>query len=156
MNIIVENIWTYIKVEKELDKELIKAIEKEMSYTIQEYVKFRKTYVDFEFSLFDKDKFRYPTGLFTNLKKVLEEKKVDFNIIDSRNRIQISSNLKIHGKKLRDYQEDTIVKAIESERGVIKGAAGTWEGERQGGEKGCWQVPSGPAKDAEGSGRCEG
>lgn len=124
LTVSVENIWTYLTFNKELNNEILQKIEENMTYTIQEYVRYRKIYVDFDFSLFDKDRLRYPTGLFSNLIKVLNQNNVTFNLLDTRNYIKPHKNLIVYGKQLRDYQEETVEKSIKAERGIIKIATG--------------------------------
>ena len=120
----VDNIWTYLKNVDDIPQEIIRDISDSMSYIVQEYARYRKTFVDFEYTLFEKTKLRYPTGLFSNLENVLSEHNYDYDLIDKRNRPETNSILTLHGKTLRDYQEETVDKAINSERGIIKVATG--------------------------------
>jgi superfamily II DNA or RNA helicase len=119
----LENIWTTLKPSKPLSDTIIKIIYSDLSYKTQEYSRFRKTTVEFQHSLFDKTLLKYPTGLTSSVIKILKDYDIDFEIQDERNEVEPSEPIPIH-VQLRDYQEETVQKAIAAERGIIKIATG--------------------------------
>jgi superfamily II DNA or RNA helicase len=124
IELIIDNIWTYIKPNIKLMPEFIREIDSAMSYAREEYSSFRKEIVELEFSMFDREQLRYPTGLFSFLEKILIKHKYSFDVLDARNIPEIKHSLKMHSKKLRDYQEEVVYNSLKSERGVIKIATG--------------------------------
>lgn len=122
--IVIDNTWTYLKPNVDVDSNLVRRIEREMSYTIEEYSRFRKTTVEFDISLFEREQLRYPTGLYSVLDRILTECGYTFDVIDAREIPQINKPLQFHTKKLRDYQEEVVETALKAQRGVIKVATG--------------------------------
>jgi superfamily II DNA or RNA helicase len=120
----IDNTWTYIKPNVEVNKSVIRRIESEMSYTVEEYNRFTKKTVDHDISLFERDLLRYPTGLYSVLDRILTECGYTFDVIDKRNIPQVNQPLQFYSKKLRDYQEEATEAAIKAQRGVIKVATG--------------------------------
>lgn len=124
MQIVIENIDTFLRFQTPPSKEFLKDLEEEMSYTIQEYDMFKKKNLELHYSLFDKNELKYPTGLFSILKRYLDKKQISYSIIDDRKKPIPNIPLRIHDKVLRDYQEEAVDKAIKSQRGIIKIATG--------------------------------
>lgn len=122
--VVIDNVWTYLKPTKKISHEFYSSLQTEMSYQIEEYSTFRKATVELDISLFEKEQLRYPTGLYSLLEKKLNEFNYSFEILDARHIPDFHESLKIQNKSLRDYQEETVCKAIDSERGVIKIATG--------------------------------
>jgi superfamily II DNA or RNA helicase len=122
--ITIDNTWTYLKPNKKLDYELLRQIESEMSYSKEEYSRFRKMTVEFEISMFERERLRYPTGLYSILDRIFTEKGISFDVIDARNIPEIKTAMPMGTKKLRDYQEEVVDAALKAERGVIKVATG--------------------------------
>jgi superfamily II DNA or RNA helicase len=122
--VIVENVWTYFKPLRSIDQKLLNDLDSVMSYQISEYARFRKTYVEFNYSLLDRQNLRYPTGLYTDFHKVLELRNLTYDLIDKRTPPNLSNKLSIRSKPLRDYQREVVDNAIKSERGIIKVATG--------------------------------
>ena len=120
----IENTWTYLKPNIEVNHNLIRRIESEMSYTVEEYSRFRKTTVELETTMFEREQLRYPTGLYSTLDNILTECGYSFDVEDKRERPHENQSMLFHAKKLRDYQEEVVENAIKSERGVIKVATG--------------------------------
>lgn len=123
-DIVIENTWTHLKPNIRLNTDLVRRIEQEMSYSREEYSRFRKETIELDISLFEREQLRYPTGLYSTLESVLNDCRLSFNVIDARNVPIIGEPLKMHSKQLRDYQEEVVEKSIEAERGVIKVATG--------------------------------
>jgi len=123
-DIVIENTWTHLKPNIRLNTDLVRRIEHEMSYSREEYSRFRKETIELDISLFEREQLRYPTGLYSTLESVLNDCRLTFNVIDARNVPIIGEPLKMHSKQLRDYQEEVVEKSIEAERGVIKVATG--------------------------------
>ena len=122
--LVIDNIWTYVKPNIVVKPEILSKIESEMSYVIEEYSRFRKITVELDMPLFERQQMRYPTGLYSILNKILTECGYTHDVIDARCVPKFGTQLQMHSKKLRDYQEEVVTKAIESERGVIKIATG--------------------------------
>jgi superfamily II DNA or RNA helicase len=122
--IIIDNTWTHLNSKKSIDKNLLRRIESEMSYTVEEYSRFRSTTVEFDISLFEREQLRYPTGLYSTLDRILSECGYSFEVVDNRLKPQQNTSLQFYSKKLRDYQEQAVEDALRSERGVIKIATG--------------------------------
>jgi superfamily II DNA or RNA helicase len=122
--IVIDNTWTYLKPSVKVDSSLLRRIEQEMSYTIEEYSRFRKTTVEFDISMFEREQLRYPTGLYSILDNILTKCGYSFDVVDAREVPQINKPLQFHAKKLRDYQEEVVEAALKAQRGVIKVATG--------------------------------
>jgi superfamily II DNA or RNA helicase len=120
----IENTWTYLKPNIEISSNLLRRIESEMSYTTEEYSRFRRTTVELETTMFEREQFRYPTGLYSILDNILTGCGYSFDIEDNRAKPQENKSMLFHAKKLRDYQEQTVEDAIKAQRGVIKIATG--------------------------------
>ena len=121
----IENVWTYIKSNrKEINPNLLRRIEEETSYTVEQYSRFAKTKtVEIGISLFEREQLRYPTGLYSTIDNIFSSCGYDFDVIDHRDRPQVQPQQQFL-RKLRDYQQETVEKAIKAERGVIKIATG--------------------------------
>jgi superfamily II DNA or RNA helicase len=124
LQIIIDNSWTYLKSKLKINPEFLKRIESEMSYCVEEYSRARKTIIELDISLFERNQLRFPTGLYSVLDRVLTEHGCTFDVNDIRHVPEFKQSLKMHVKKLRDYQEIVLEKAIQSERAVIKVATG--------------------------------
>jgi superfamily II DNA or RNA helicase len=122
--IVIDNTWTHLKPNVKLNTELIRRIESEMSYSREEYSNFRKETFELEIPLFERERLRYPTGLYSTLDRILSECHFSFDVLDTRIIPSIGDPLQMHAKKLRDYQEEVVHSAIKAERGVIKVATG--------------------------------
>jgi superfamily II DNA or RNA helicase len=126
-NIVIDNIWTYLKPNININPNVYTRIESEMSYTVEEYNRWRKTYVNFDIPLFERSQLRYPTGLYSTLDNILTKCGYTFDVIDARKVPEIKQPLTFYGKNghgLRDYQEEVVEDAIKAQRGVIKIATG--------------------------------
>jgi len=122
--ILIDNTWTYLRPKIKIMPELLSRIELEMSYAKEAYSSFRKTTVELEISMFERNQMRYPTGLYSVLDRILTECNYSFEVIDARNIPNIGDSMPMYGKTLRDYQEEVVEKGIKAERGVIKIATG--------------------------------
>ena len=119
------NIWTHIKSKEELDHELLKEINEDLSYIIQEYSPFRKESVNYKYSLLHNgNEVKYPTGLYSYVSNVFDKHNVKFDVVDEREYPKQTKELKVHGKEYRDYQQKIIDDAIIAQRGIIKVATG--------------------------------
>jgi superfamily II DNA or RNA helicase len=125
IKLIVDNVCTHIQCnDNSLTPKLVNELYGKLSYTISEYVRFRKTIVEFDYSLLNKESLSYPTGLFSNVDEFCEKHNLLYNIIDKRHLPAKKEPLPIYDKKLRDYQSETVSKALDAERGIIKIATG--------------------------------
>jgi superfamily II DNA or RNA helicase len=122
--IVIDNTWTYLRPNIEVNSSLIRRLESEMSYTVEEYSRFRKTTVELDVSMFEREQLRYPTGLYSVIDRILTECGYTFDVIDGREIPTINQPLQLHAKKLRDYQEEVVEAALKAQRGVIKVATG--------------------------------
>lgn len=122
--VLIENTWTYLKPKKSIDYNLMKIIETEMSYFREEFSSFRRETIELEMPLFERERLRYPTGLYSVLERIFIDNKISFEVLDCRNAPILGSSIDMQTKRLRDYQQETLENAIKSERGVIKVATG--------------------------------
>jgi len=122
--LVVENTWTYLKCYSKVDQNVIRQIETTMSYEVEGYSRYRRTTIGLDMTLFERDKLRYPTGLYSLLEKILTDCGYTFDVVDARSVPELSQPIQMHSKKLRDYQEKVVERAIDAQRGVIKIATG--------------------------------
>jgi superfamily II DNA or RNA helicase len=66
----------------------------------------------------------FPTGLIHYVESVLREEDVEFEIVDNRIPVSLGEELPYFGPKLRDYQIETVNRAVQKQRGIIKVATG--------------------------------
>ena len=121
--LIVDNIWAHFKADS-IDKSVLKAIEERMSYKISEYNRWRRTYIDFDKSLYERGDQKFPTGLYSLFDEVAKSFELDYEIIDLRVKPEVGNTLTLYEKTLREYQEEIVYDAVKNERGVIKVATG--------------------------------
>jgi superfamily II DNA or RNA helicase len=128
--LVVENIWSYLKSSNDLDSKVIRRLESEMSYTVQEYNRFTKKTLEHNYPLFERNLMRYPTGLYSVFDRILTEANIEFDVIDKRIKPVKQQSINLipwqtkYSKELRDYQKKVVDDAIKAERGIIKVATG--------------------------------
>ena len=67
----------------------------------------------------------FPTGLFSKIRDILKEQNINSTIIDERNSVVLSNSYTLNDKyKLRDYQEFSVNKSCECQRGIIQVGTG--------------------------------
>jgi superfamily II DNA or RNA helicase len=120
----IDNIMTRIETDESFSVDILRIIEDAMSYTITEYDRFRKEYIDYKYSLMKRATLEYPTGLFSHLVRILDSFKIQYEIYDNRIKPDSKNSLELLGRKARDYQQQIIENAVECERGIIKVATG--------------------------------
>lgn len=76
--------------------------------------------------LFNKRTYQFPTGLLPKIEKILKECEINYISIDERKVTQPTLSLELQeSKQMREYQKQTIQKAVDAKRGIIEMATGS-------------------------------
>ena len=123
MKVIIEirNIDSFIR--SSIPDEVSNAISDRMSFLIAgaEYSPlYLRGFWDGMKRIYNKKKQLFPTGLLYLVREVLNEYKLEYEIVDCRERLELGKTLKIHNLVPYDYQQDAIDLAIKKQRGIIR------------------------------------
>lgn len=114
------------RISENIPKDIKDEISGVLSYAVEGYMfspKFKAGFWNGRKKLLISNKF--PTGLLSYVKVVLDKYNLDYAFIDNRNYVPINSEpLPMYGVSLRDYQMDAVDKAIVRQRGLIHIATG--------------------------------
>jgi superfamily II DNA or RNA helicase len=137
IKLIVENAVTYI--EGQLPKGAYQKLKKELGYIPEDaYFKIQNTNKNWSGLIstlhynkkwcrcaIKRDGIHFPTGLYSKVSQFLRSNGIRYETIDARQAVDLGNPMSMSEKfELRDYQTETIERAIAQQRGIIKAATG--------------------------------
>lgn len=72
-----------------------------------------------------KKEIEFPTGLLPRVQAILDQKRLQYELVEPARPDKSALELQLRGIQLRDYQEQSVAKALEAERGVLQMATGS-------------------------------
>lgn len=125
VTIIVNNI--YSRIEGLSSREVIKTLDKNLSYYIQGYFfmpAFKSGRWDGRNRLLD-NKMRFHTGLLHRVVNIMKNYNVNFVIDDQRNPVKFKSKIKTRKIQNRPYQDRVLQACLTHKGGIVKAATGS-------------------------------
>jgi superfamily II DNA or RNA helicase len=113
-----------ITVSGEYTKDILSMIIEECSYTVPSAewsMKYQTGVWDGKISLYNKRLNSFPSGLLSDVSKMLDTIKTPYKISDFRNKPEISNNFSLNliDRNFRDYQLEAIQKIKKNHRGIL-------------------------------------
>jgi len=118
------NKLPYFFINGTLHPEVIRVIDRELSYEVEGYehsTSYQKGEWDGKNHLLKRTKrgdYYFPVGLIDRVKIVLDNYGIEYEVLEAEHKYK-ALGLEWHGYQLRDYQMETVVKALSAGRGVI-------------------------------------
>jgi superfamily II DNA or RNA helicase len=121
--IVINNVYSQIL--PALDEKVLKALRNKLSYEVvgAYYARKISPYAGVRY-FFSPKLQQFPTGMIHYVREVLDLHKVSYDYVDKRLQPVLGQEIPFHGS-LRDYQEEAVKRALESQRGVVKASTGS-------------------------------
>jgi len=124
-NVYIENVLT--SVNGEIPVLFWEALYQRMSYEIPGAFfsqQFQNKHWDGRKHLFNKRHLTFPTGLFSILREVAADNRVELKVSDLRQKPSLGKSIPLIGISLRDYQLEAVDAILKKQRGMIRVATG--------------------------------